>query len=1039
VKRFLPGLFALSYLCATIPPGMAQIIDNSQQSQSSLGTWEQTPGGGEAWVEAPIAGMPSDAGLSYNVWRAVPENASLGRTIKFGDLTNTTLPNGSQYFQDRNRSMSELLQSQGRTTRDVKIGDSSYTAGLTLGEVIEANGGQLPASLEDRLQESGGGAPSGNKLNQLRPVGALGGSLAKELIDNPVLQEIPLSELASGNFQGALDVGVQRGAQEAIKNLPDNLKDLPVGSIAGALASGDYKAAINEGISYGGKRLAEYILKDEALKNLPIGAIAKDLPISELGNITTAPLTTLPKIGSQYISKIPGLKDASVVQAGISAAITLAKGDIAVKLDVAYAGKREQPNANAFTGGTPNNSFAATNCVINSAKKGKGKTTNCAHFEMGYMNIGLSSDQDKKMPKAGDKKNPFGKGRYKGMQMVDGQTQQVKGGKGKILSKVNGGWEPTGWKPFGDVNGYNPAKLSLKNIKEYPGKGKVAEADIQLDLQLCFKIFFKTECTPHFIGVPTTFKAKQNSYLLLLASGPPPKEIQNAIDALSSRPDYCDYAAIAGGGSPSVTKPIKYGHKPYSDASRDELRSVRTGGLAAGRSESLHKDAATAYNKMAAEAKAQGIDIYAISGFRSEAVQKQLFDRQVKIQGSEEAAAKISAPPGYSEHATGYTVDLGTSKSTDLQNSFENTPAYKWLNSNAGRYGFEQSFTGKTGQGADEESWHFRFTGTPDAKAVFSSSGSSAYSSSKSGSVATARSNQSQYLARIAAGETSGGTNIGSYPSAGSNAPYGEYQFRGSTRDAVLANYPGLDAWSTNKTTRDKAALAWIGLYGNEIGVDILGHIQRGDFVSADRALGKNQFTSLPGGAEASPIWNDPANLSKYGTGGTAPANSSPSGGGAGCQNATGGGSSLGGYKGPFTGSLMNPVNGKGPETSDFGPRSSPCAGCSSNHMGVDFGVPDGTPVLAAANGKIVYQGWLSGYGNTVFVDHGNGTMTQYSHLESYLGATGSTVMQGATIALSGHSGVGTAAHLHFGVLQRTTNGNIHSGDYVDPHTMLRK
>jgi murein DD-endopeptidase MepM/ murein hydrolase activator NlpD len=107
--------------------------------------------------------------------------------------------------------------------------------------------------------------------------------------------------------------------------------------------------------------------------------------------------------------------------------------------------------------------------------------------------------------------------------------------------------------------------------------------------------------------------------------------------------------------------------------------------------------------------------------------------------------------------------------------------------------------------------------------------------------------------------------------------------------------------------------------------------------------------------------------------------------------------------------------------------------------MGVDFGVPDGTPVMAAANGKIVYQGWLDGYGNTIFVDHGNGVMTQYSHLGSFVGATGSTVMQGAVIAQSGHSGLGTGPHLHFGVLNGTSGGNIHTGQYVDPRSMLQR
>jgi murein DD-endopeptidase MepM/ murein hydrolase activator NlpD len=861
-KQSLIGLVVLSQLCAALPPAKAQIISSDQGQSIGSGTWEQTPGGGDALVQNPPPGAPQ-YGLSYNVWRAVPANASLGRTIKVGDLSNTRLPDGSQYFGDRNRSMAEMLQLQGKSAEDVKVGDFSYTSGLTLGEVVEANHGQLPKGLETKLRQGGG---SGFGLTQVGQFGGAGGDLVKALDQNPALQEIPLSELASGNFGGALDIGVQRGAAEALKSLPANWRDLPVGAIAGSLASGDYKAALKEGLSYGGQKFSEYILKSDALKNLPVGAIAKDLPISELGNITSAPLSTLPRIGSQYISKIPGIKDGSVVQSGVSAAITLARGDLAVKLDVAYAGKKEQPSANAFTGGTPKNVFGATDCVINSAKKGRGKTNNCAHFEMGEMNIGTKC----KYNKATLIDNLLSKCRYKGKQMVDGQNQQVKGGKG-ILAKVNGGWEPTGWKPFSDADGYNPAKLSLKNIKEHPGGNKIAEADIQIDLQICAKFWGETHCTPHFIPVPTPFKAKQNSLLLLMASGSPPKEVQDAINSISSRPEYCDAVDQANGSTP--------------------------------------------------------------------------------------------------------------------------------------------------------------------AKPTLVASGSGSLPSTGTGN--TAQKNTKQYLARIAAGETSGGSNIGSYPSPGSNAPYGEYQFRGSTRESVLASYPGLDAWSSDKATRDKAALAWIGLYGREVGVDILGQIQSGDFTSADKALGKNQFTSLPGGSEASPIWSNPKTLAEYGAGGTAPIGNRSSATAGNCASASGGGSSPGSYSGPTSGALAKPVNG--PETSDFGPRESPCAGCSSNHMGQDYGVPDGTPVAAAANGKIVYQGWISGYGNTVFIDHGNGTMTQYSHLGGYIGATGSTVMQGATIATSGHSGVGTGAHLHFGVLTGTTGGNFHTGNYVDPLTMLKR
>jgi tape measure domain-containing protein len=129
----------------------------------------------------------------------------------------------------------------------------------------------------------------------------------------------------------------------------------------------------------------------------------------------------------------------------------------------------------------------------------------------------------------------------------------------------------------------------------------------------------------------------------------------------------------------------------------------------------------------------------------------------------------------------------------------------------------------------------------------------------------TSQNNLAQYLARIAAGESSGGKNLGDRSRAErTDAPYGEYQFRKSTRNLVLQRHR-IDAWSSNKEERDRAAISWIEDYGKEIGVDILQLIQAGNFPAADRLLGRNQFTSLPGGAEASPLWRSAENLRKYG------------------------------------------------------------------------------------------------------------------------------------------------------------------------------
>lgn len=87
-------------------------------------------------------------------------------------------------------------------------------------------------------------------------------------------------------------------------------------------------------------------------------------------------------------------------------------------------------------------------------------------------------------------------------------------------------------------------------------------------------------------------------------------------------------------------------------------------------------------------------------------------------------------------------------------------------------------------------------------------------------------------------------------------------------------------------------------------------------------------------------------------------------------------------------------------------------------HNGVDFGMPTGTKVLAAADGKVVGIGnnGRYAYGRWMAIDHGNGLVTMYGHLSSYSKKVGDKVKQGDTIAKSGNTGYSTGPHLHFTV-----------------------
>jgi murein DD-endopeptidase MepM/ murein hydrolase activator NlpD len=85
-------------------------------------------------------------------------------------------------------------------------------------------------------------------------------------------------------------------------------------------------------------------------------------------------------------------------------------------------------------------------------------------------------------------------------------------------------------------------------------------------------------------------------------------------------------------------------------------------------------------------------------------------------------------------------------------------------------------------------------------------------------------------------------------------------------------------------------------------------------------------------------------------------------------------------------------------------------------HEGIDIGCAYGAPNRAAAAGTVIYAGWMSGYGNLVVVDHGNGLSTAYAHASSLAVSVGQSVVQGQTVSYVGSTGHSTGPHLHFEV-----------------------
>ncbi len=187
---------------------------------------------------------------------------------------------------------------------------------------------------------------------------------------------------------------------------------------------------------------------------------------------------------------------------------------------------------------------------------------------------------------------------------------------------------------------------------------------------------------------------------------------------LSTEAPTVDEPTLEASPVPTPT-PIEnvLGHLPYDEAPVTDLEAITPDGRL-----KLRTAAAIQFKKMQADARQQGISLVAISAFRTVAQQNQLFF-DIKQKRNQEARqrAEVSAPPGYSEHHTGYAVDIGDGsvQSTHLSEQFANTAAFQWLEQNAAKYSFELSFPPDNPQGVTYEPWHWRFVGDRPSLELF--------------------------------------------------------------------------------------------------------------------------------------------------------------------------------------------------------------------------------------------------------------------------------------------------------------------------------
>ena len=175
-------------------------------------------------------------------------------------------------------------------------------------------------------------------------------------------------------------------------------------------------------------------------------------------------------------------------------------------------------------------------------------------------------------------------------------------------------------------------------------------------------------------------------------------------------------------GNINVQAEINYdhrilGHLPYAEIPKEKLVLIEP-------NIQVHIDMRDSLLEMRDEAKKNGIYLVFLSGYRSINLQNEIFYSLKSFRNQEAAErARVSAPPGYSEHGTGFAIDIGdaTQRETDFETEFENTDAFKWLIKNAAKFHFKLSFT-KDNKFIDYEPWHWRYEGSIEALKVFESS-----------------------------------------------------------------------------------------------------------------------------------------------------------------------------------------------------------------------------------------------------------------------------------------------------------------------------
>ncbi len=198
-------------------------------------------------------------------------------------------------------------------------------------------------------------------------------------------------------------------------------------------------------------------------------------------------------------------------------------------------------------------------------------------------------------------------------------------------------------------------------------------------------------------------------------------------------------AANTGANNPSPASP-SVGSAAHRDPSRIDVvvnkkhplqplryaPNVTTAACSTSGSAVISVLAVSDFQALCNAAKAAGVPLNTSSSYRSYDTQVYTYNHWVSVNGSQAAADRVSARPGYSEHQTGLAADFSVPNGPSLDN-FTGTPQQKWLSVNAWKYGWIQRFTASNSAytGYDPESWHYRYIGRSTAQTYVSNNGGS--------------------------------------------------------------------------------------------------------------------------------------------------------------------------------------------------------------------------------------------------------------------------------------------------------------------------